>query len=75
MKLTKEMIDELNSIGNRVEDLENQAFSNFPKSRNFVLASYTQELTSYKVNLEKMFEKTDKKEWLLLTCSKIASVD
>ena len=70
MKLTKQMIDELNAIFYRVDDLEKLAVSNYPESRNFVLASYTQELTSYKVNLEQMFEKTDKKEWLvLLTCS------
>ena len=66
MKLSKRILNELVAIISRVGALEKLAFSNYPESKNFVLESFTQELTSYKINVEEMFEKTDKKEWLIL---------
>ena len=70
MKLTQQMVDELFAIGHRLNDLEEMALANLPISRNIVLDSYGEELTSYKIDLEQMFEKTDKKEWFLLTYQK-----
>ena len=56
------MIHELLAIRARVIGLEEIALSNLPESQNFVLNSYSEELTGYKVTLEEMFEKTDNKE-------------
>ena len=64
-KTIKMSLNANNTINIKVNNLQSLFFSNFPESRNFVLASYSQELTSYKLRFEEMLEQTTEKEWYL----------
>ena len=56
------MREELKFMTERVSALHNQAFSNFPESYVRVRDVYHEELNTYKVKLEELFEETDNKE-------------
>ena len=62
MRHSTQMREELKFMTERVNALINQALSNFPESQIQVKNVYHEELHTYKVKLEELFEETDVKE-------------